>query len=100
MSASDTSMPNMGDQAVLDALAPAPSDVQAPLDGRQAPQAPQPVLQQSTDPNAGVSPAEQAPQPGQQKGSLWRSILSGALQGLAAGSAVNSRGMGSAGAFA
>jgi hypothetical protein len=96
----DTSMPDLGTQAVVDALAPPPSDISGQLNDRTAPQGPQPVLQQSTDPNAGVSPAEQAPQPGQQKGSLWRSILSGALQGLAAGSAVNSRGMGSAGAFA
>lgn len=40
-----------------------------------------------------------APQPTAPRPSLWRQVLSGALQGLAAGAQVNTRGMSTAGAF-
>jgi len=91
-------MPDLGQQAVVDSVFPAPGDQPADLSARQAPQlAALPPSQQ--DPNAGVNPGEQAPT-APQKGGLWRQVLAGALQGLAAGSAVNTKGMGGAGAFA
>lgn len=58
------------------------------------PDAPAPTPDQSSAPTQPTAP--QAPP----KPSLWKGILAGALQGLAAGSSVNTRGMGSAGAFA
>jgi hypothetical protein len=91
-------MPDLGQQAVVDSVFPSPGDQPADLSARQAPQLPAlPPSQQ--DPNAGVNPGEQAPT-APQKGGLWRQVLAGALQGLAAGSAVNTKGMGGAGAFA
>lgn len=51
--------------------------------------------QRFTSPNPAIQKTD-----GQQQPSLWRSILSGALQGLAAGGAVNTHGMSGTSAFA
>lgn len=75
-----------------------------------APSTPMPVQAGSTDdlenqslasmtsPDQSATQQTNAPQPA--KPSLWRSVLSGALEGLAAGSQVNTRGMSGGSAFA
>lgn len=66
------------------------------------PSAPPPA---APDMSGGVQPPAPAPAPSPapaapQEPSLWRRVLGGALQGLAAGSAVNTRGMGNGSAVA
>jgi hypothetical protein len=86
------------------------------IEGLNTPTAPQPITSDSTqssipmpdssDAAPGTQQAvdQSAPQQQQPSGppkpSLWRSVLSGALQGLAAGSAVNTRGMSTGSAIA
>lgn len=100
MSASDTSMPDMGQQAIADSLYPAPDTSGLPATTTAAPSLV--PSGQPTTADFGTDAGEQAPQPSitPQKPSLWRQVLSGALQGLAAGSAVNTRGMSSGSAIA
>jgi hypothetical protein len=93
-----TSMPDMGQQAIADSLNPAPDTSNLALSNSA------PSLQPSGQPtgqDSGVSPAEQAPQipTGPQKPSLWRTVLAGALQGLATGASVPTRGMSNGSAF-
>src|SRR5437660_2987715 len=72
----------------------------APTTDISAPPQSTPQLQ-PTPPDTGYqSPDASVEVPGPQKPSLWKTVLTGALQGLAAGGAVNSRGMGKAGASA
>jgi hypothetical protein len=94
-----TNMPDLGQQAIADSLTPVPDTSNLSLTNSA------PSLQpsgQPTGPDSGVSPAEQAPQipTGPAKPSLWKTVLSGALQGLAAGASVNTRGMSGSSAFA
>jgi hypothetical protein len=67
--------------------APSVASVTPAMDTSTLPNQPPPTM-----PNG---PADAAPKP-----SLWRGVLAGALQGLAAGSAVNTHGMGTGGAIA
>jgi hypothetical protein len=91
----DYTSPSAGQQVAVDLSNPAPADVPADLSARQAPPSPQP-----TDPNSQSYQPADTINTAPQKPSLWRNVLAGALQGLAAGSAVNTHGMGSGGAFA
>jgi hypothetical protein len=99
MSANNFTPPNMGDRAVVDAIAPAPPDVPAGL-----PSQPAPLQPTAPDPtglsNDAYTPADATNSTSPGKPGLWRQVLAGALQGLAAGSSVNTKGMGGAGAFA
>jgi hypothetical protein len=77
------------------------SGIPAPADLPAGPPPTPPSLPPDTSgigytPADATSEAPSAPQPP----SLWRQVLTGALQGLAAGASVNTRGMGKAGAFA
>ena len=93
MSAPD--MPNMGDQAVVNSVFPAPSDVPADLSARTAPD----MSNQAMDPQGSDPTTVPAPAPSGKSG-LWRNILAGALQGLAAGASVNTKGMSGGSALA
>ena len=90
--------PDMGSMDVTNAINPpetTTSDVpnQIPEPTAPTPQTPADPAQQTPAPSA---PAPQAPpQP-----SVWKNVLFGALQGLAAGGSVNTRGMGSGAGFA
>jgi hypothetical protein len=89
------SAPDMGSMAVTNALNPAEtttSDVPN--------QIPTPDAPTQTAPDPAVQAANAPEPPPAAKPSLWRGVLAGALQGLAAGSAVNTKGMGNGGAFA
>jgi hypothetical protein len=60
-----------------------------------------PSVDTSTLPNQPAPPApQQAPADQPQRGSLWKSILMGALNGLASGAGANTRGQSGASAFA
>lgn len=104
------SAPDMGSMAVTNAINPpevSTSDVpnQIPMpDQSSAPDTTALQSAQSQTPQqfADANPPQGSGQADQQpaKPSLWRNILSGALQGLAASGSVNTRGMSGAGAFA
>jgi hypothetical protein len=88
------SAPDMGSMAVTNALNPPETSTSDVPNQIPMPDAPQ------TAPDPAVQAANAPPPAAPAKPSLWRGVLAGALQGLAAGSAVNTKGMGNGGAFA
>src|SRR4051794_33823992 len=88
------------DYPTPDVAASSPNTTSAPI--TSAPDAPPDIS--SSMPAPDVTSLPNQPEPampqGPPKPSLWKSILAGALTGLAAGSKVDSRGMGTGGAFA
>lgn len=89
------SAPDMGSMMVTDAMNP-PETTTSDVPN----QIPEPAPQTMPDP-AQQTPAPSAPAPNTPpKPSLWKGVLMGALQGLAAGGAVNTKGMSSGSAFA
>lgn len=92
--------PDIGERAVIDSLNPAPDTSSLPAVSGGGPTAPvDNSAPAPSTPPAPASPADTA-QAGPQKPSLWKGLLFGALHGLAAGSQVNTRGMGTGSAIA
>lgn len=94
--------PDMGDAIVSSALNNGNVAYDAPLNDRQAPPAPQPPAppDQSIGGVNNQQPAQQPQAQGPQKPSLWKSLLAGALNGLAASQNVNAQGVSGGDAFA
>src|SRR5579859_8182287 len=92
------SAPDMGSMMVTNAVNPPETTTSDVPD--QIPTPDQTAAPTGTAPDPAVQAANASAPPEPPKPSLWRGVLAGALQGLAAGAAVNTRGMSKGDAFA
>lgn len=91
--------PGMGEMDVTNALNPPETTTSDVPNQIPEPDTATPTTQTAPDP-AQQTPAPSAPPAAAPPNSLWKGVLMGALQGLAAGGSVNTRGMSGGSAFA